>query len=179
MAFLSRFFTAPERVKLPSMEEILTARQVPLDLPGLDEQAEEFRHLTAQEREHWGDAVLDLHAHGWPLPPDWLDAQYDLSPRLVPSWVGERDGFFSRPYLEGLSLRMVVCGKVMPAAWMVLWGVTWEDLLDRSLDQLRERSKNIPFQRQPSGIYRGVFGDGHSASRMLLPELWKKLHPEG
>ena len=177
MAFFSRFFTPPERAKLPSLDEILTSRNLPLDLPGLDEHTEEFGHLNGPEREHWGDALLDLHSHGWPLPPQWQDAQYDLSPRLVPTWVADRDGFFSRPHFEGLSLRLVVCGKVMPEAWLVLWGVTWEDVFERSLDQLRERSKNHPFQRQASGIYRADFGDGHNASRMLLPELWKGLFP--
>jgi len=175
MAFLSRFFSSPERQPLPSLEEILTARAIPTDLPGLEELADEFKHLSAIERAQWGDALQDLVAHGWPLPPVWLDAQYDLSPRLVPVWMAERDGFFFRPHIDGLAMRMVVCGQTMPAAWLTLWGVTWEDVLDRSLDQLRERSRNIPFQRQPSGIYRGVFGDGHSAARFLLPELWSSL----
>jgi hypothetical protein len=45
------------------------------------------------------------------------------------------------------------------------------------MDQLRERSQNIPFQRQASGIYRGVFADGQNASRFLLPSLWSSLFP--
>lgn len=148
-----------------------------MDLPGLDPIAEEFPHLNAEERALWGDALQDLVNHGWPLPPPWLDAQYELAPRLVPAWVAERDGFFYRPFIEGLALRMIVGGQTMPAAWLTLWGVTWEDVLERSLDQLRERSLAIPFQRQPSGIYRGSFGDGHSASRFLLPDLWSGLFP--
>ena len=177
MAFFSRFFASQERKPLPTLDEILSARGIPADLPGLEPFKEDFPHLSAEERVHWGDAIQDLQSHGWPLPPVWLDAQYDLSPRLVPAWLAERDGFFFRPYLEGLSLRMVVAGQTMPAAWLALWGATWEDLLDRSLDQLRERSQGKPFQRLPSGIYRGEFGDGQSAARMLLPELWSGLFP--
>ena len=177
MAFLSRFFTSPERKPLPSLEAILGARKIPLDLPGLDPLKDEFQHLNAEDREHWGDALQELAAHGWPLPPLWLDAQYELSPRLVPLWAAERDGYFFWPFLEGLALAMTACGQPMPAAWLTVWGVTWEDVLERSLDQLRERSLNIRFQRQPSGIYKGHFGDGHSASRLLLPELWSSLFP--
>jgi hypothetical protein len=177
MAFLSRFFSSPERKPLPSLEEILGERGISVDLPGLEPLKDEFRHLQAGERASWGDAIQELQAHGWPLPPLWQDAQYDLSPRLVPSWMAERDGYFARPFLEGLSLRMVIAGQTMPAAWLALWGVTWEDVLDRSLDQLRERSVGKPFQRQPSGIYRAAFGDGQAASRLLLPALWSGLFP--
>jgi hypothetical protein len=177
MAFLSRFFSSPARKPLPTLEEILTARNVPMDLPGLEPHTEEFGHLNAEERALWGDALQDLATRGWPLPPLWLDAQYELSPRLVPIWAAERDGYFFRPFIEGLALRMEACGQTMPAAWLTLWGVTWEDVLERSLDQLREKSLGTPFQRQPSGIYRGSFGDGHSASRFLLPDLWSGLFP--
>ena len=177
MAFLSRFFSSPERKPLTSLEEILAARDLSMDLPGLDAHTEEFLHLGEAERGHWGDALKELVTRGWPLPPQWLDAQYDLAPRLVPVWMAERDGYFFRPHVEGLALRMVVCGQLMPAAWLTLWGVTWEDVLERGMDQLRERSQNTPFQRQASGIYRGVFADGQSASRFLMPSLWSGLFP--
>jgi len=177
MAFLSRFFSTPERAPLATLEEILGPRGVPLDLPGLEPWKDEFKHLLAPEREPWGDALKDLLAHGWSLPPLWQEAQYDLAPRLVPTWMAERDGYCSRAHLEGLSLRIEACGQLVPAAWLTLWGVTWEDVVERSLDQLRERSLNTPFQRLPSGIYRGGFKDGHSASRFLLPELWRGLFP--
>jgi len=177
MAWLSRFFSTPERKPLTSLEEVLAARDLPADLPGLAGHREEFLHLSETERGHWGDALKELVAHGWSLPPLWQDAQYDLAPRLVPVWMAERDGYFFRPFVEGLALRMVVSGQTMPAAWLTLWGVTWEDVLDRSLDQLRERSQGTPFQRQPSGIYRGAFADGQSASRFLMPSLWSGLFP--
>ena len=177
MSLLSRFFAPTPRQPLPTLEEILGPRGVPLDLPGLEAHREEFEHLGAAERATWGDALQNLLSHGWPLPPVWLDAQYDLSPRLVPTWVAERDGYFYRPTFEGLSLRVESAGQVIPEAWLSLWGVTWEDVLERGLDQLREKSKDRPFQRQPSGIYRAAFGDGHAAARFLLPELWQGLFP--
>lgn len=148
-----------------------------MDLPGLAPHLAEFPHLGAGERARFGDAVLDLMGRGWPLPPVWLDAQYDLSPRLVPTWMAERDGYFYRPFLEGLSVRMECAGQTMPDAWLTIWGVTWEDVYERGLDHLREKSKGRPFQRQPSGIYRASFGDGHAAARFLLPELWQGLFP--
>ena len=177
MAFFSRIFQSAPKQALPTLEEILGPRSIPLGLPGLEPHLEDFPHLHAQEREHWGDAIRELMDHGWPLPPLWADAQFDLAPRLVPNWMGERDGFFYHPHLEGLALRMVVCGQTMPAPWLTIWGVTWEDVLERGMDQLRERSVHCPFQRQPSGIYRGLFPDGHSAARLLLPDLWKSLFP--
>jgi len=175
MAFFSRFFATPERAPVPTLEEVLGARGIPLDLPGLEPLKADFQHLTAQERQHWGDAVAELTAHGWPLPPLWADAQYELAPRIVPSWVAERDGLLARPLMEGLSLRFAACGQVMPAAWLAIWGVTWADVHERAMDQLREHSKGVPFTRLPSGIYQGIFPDGQSASRFLLPELWSGL----
>jgi hypothetical protein len=177
MSFFSRFLAPTPRQPLPTLEEILGPRGVPMDLPGLEPHLEEFPHLGAAERATWGDALQDLMAHGWPLPPVWLDAQYDLSPRLVPTWTAERDGLFYRPVFDGLSLRIESAGQTMPDAWLTLWGVGWEDVHERALDQLREASKNHPFQRQASGIYRAAFGDGHASARFLLPELWQGLFP--
>jgi hypothetical protein len=177
MAFFSRFFSSPERAKLLSLEEVLGARGIPLDVPGIEILKDEFNHLLAGEREPWGDAVQALHQHGWPLPPLWLDAQYELAPRLVPTWQAERDGFWSKAHIDGLSVRLEACGGTVPEPWFTLWGVTWDDVLERALDQLRERSQGTVFQRLPSGIYRGVFEDGHAAARFLLPELWQDLFP--
>lgn len=175
MAFFSRFFKTPERAPLPTLEALLEARGLQADLPGLEALREEFLPLNATERNHWADAVAELQTMGWPLPALWLDAQYDLVPQIVPSWTAEREGFYAKPWIEGLSLRVIACGQVMPAAWLAIWGVSAADVLERAMDQLRERSKGHPFQRLPSGIYQGIFEDGHSASRLLLPELWKGL----
>jgi len=175
MAFFSRFFATPDRTPLPTLEELLQARNLPLDLPGLDPFRNEIRHMKADERNHWADALAETVAGGWSLPPDWIDAQFDLVPEIVPHWMAERDGFFFRPHIEGLAIRVLACGQVMPAPWLVLWGLSADDVLDRAMDQLRDRSKDQPFKRLPSGIYQGVFEDGRAASRILLPELWKGL----
>jgi hypothetical protein len=177
MAFFSRFFATPERAPLPTLEELLEARGLLASLPALEPLREEFLPLNAEERMHWADAVLDLQAHGWPLPPVWLDAQYDLAPQIVPAWLAEREGYYFKPWIEGLALRITACGQVMPAAWLAMWGVGAAEVTERAMDQLREKSKGLPFQRLASGIYQGCFPDGHSSSRMLLPELWSGLFP--
>jgi hypothetical protein len=177
MAFFSRFFAPQERAPLPTLEEILQSRGIPADLPGLAPHAEEFQHLNAGERNRWGDAIQALQSKGEPLPPVWLDAQYDLFPRLVPSWAAERDGTCARPHFEGLSLAVQTAGQLMPEPWLTLWDVTWEDVVDRAMDQLRERSQGKPMVRLPSGIYRGAYDDGQAASRMLRPEVWAGLFP--
>ena len=175
MAFFSRFFSSPERAPLPTLEELLQARGIPQDTALPEHILDEFRHLKADERNTWADALGELLAHDWGMPPLWLDAQYDLFPEVVPLWVAERDGRFYRPHIEGLAVRVRACGQVLPAPWLVLWGVTFEDVLERATDQLREKSKDKPFKRQPSGIYLGEFGDGHASARILLPELWSGL----
>ena len=175
MAFFSKFFSSPERAPLPTLEAMLLERGLPLDLPGLEPLQDEFRHLKADERTAFADALADTVAHGWGMPPLWLDAQYDLMPEVVPLWMAERDGRLYRPHLEGLAVRVLTGGAVIPAPWLVLWGVSVEDVLERAKDQLRERSKGIPFKRLPSGIYQGDFQDGHASARILLPELWDGL----
>jgi hypothetical protein len=154
---------------------VLEARGIPLDTPGLAPFKNEFLHMKTEERNHWVEALAENLAGGWSMPPDWLDAQYDLVPEVVPAWMAERDGFWFRHHLEGLAVRVLACGQVMPAPWLVLWGMGAEDVLERAIDQLRERSKDQPFQRLPSGIYQGVFKDGHASARLLLPELWQGL----
>jgi len=91
MAFLSRFFNTPARKALPTLDEILAARNIPMELPGLERLKDEFQHLHESEQGPWGDALQELVARGWPVPPLWQDAQYELSPRLVPTWAAERD----------------------------------------------------------------------------------------
>ena len=177
MAFFSRFFSRAESAPLPSLEELLQAEGIPRDLPGLDALVPDFEHQGAEDREFWVDALAALHEAGQPLPPVWMEAQYDLMPEVVPTWMGERDGFAYKPFVEGLSRRILVGGQWMPSAWLTLWGVTEEDVVERALDQLREKSKGRPFQRLASGIYQSAYQDGLDASRMLLPELWQDLFP--
>lgn len=177
MAFLSRFFSRSESAPLPTLEALLQARDVPADLPGLEALAPDFEHHDAEGREAWADAVAELHGAGQPLPAPWVEAQYDLLPQVAPTWKGQRDGFYYKPFVDGLSLRILAGGQLMPAPWLELWGVAEDDVLERALEQLREKSKNHPFQRLASGIYQSDFQDGLDASRILLPELWKDLFP--
>ena len=175
MAFFSKFFSRAERAPLPTLDGLLQARGIPSDLPGLEALIPDFEHLEAGEREAWADALAELHQRKLPLPPPWLDAQYDLLPQLAPAWQAEREGFHHRPYVEGLSERILVGSQLMPSAWLILWGIEEQGVTERAQDHLREKSKHHPFLRLPSGIYRSSFGDGLDASRMLLPELWRDL----
>lgn len=177
MAFFTRLFGSTDRAPLPTLQEVLLERGVAPDLPGLGPLAEEFQHLKPAERDAWVDALQENLAGGWPLPPEWLDAQYELRPEVVPLWMAERDGYFYRPSLEGMAVRVLACGQVVPRPWFTLWGIPFDDVFERSLEQLREHSKDQPFKRLPSGIYQGVFEDGHASARVLLPELWAGLFP--
>ena len=175
MAFLSRFFSRAESAPLPSLEALLQAQGIPRDLPGLEALVPDFEHQGAEDREDWVDALAELHETGKPLPPIWSEAQYDLVPEVVPTWMAERDGFHYKPYVDGLSQQILVGGQRMPSAWLTLWEVTEEDVTERALDQLREKSKGHPFQRLASGIYQSTYDDGLDASRLFLPELWLEL----
>ena len=177
MAFFSRFFSRTERAPLPTLEELLQAHGIPRDLPGLEPLIPDFEHQGAEERQDWVEALAELHEGGLPLPPLWVEAQYELSPEVVPTWEGERDAWLYKPFVDGLCWRILVGEQRLPSAWLTLWGVTEEDLLERSLEKLRERSKERPFLRLASGIYQSDYRDGSDAARMLLPELWRDLFP--
>lgn len=177
MGFLTRFFQRAETAPLPTLEALFEARGVPLDLAGLEVFLPDFEHLHAEERVHWADAVAELHRATHALPMPWLDAQHELMPQVVPTWQAQREGFWFRPALDGLSERILVAGQPMPEPWLALWGVRAEDVAERALDALRERSKDKAFLRLPTGIYQSRFGDGLDASRILLPELWEHTFP--
>jgi hypothetical protein len=177
MAFISRIFSRASRVPLPTLEELLTAKGLPAETTGLEEFIPEFEHQDAEGRQAWVDALAELKARELPLPMPWLDAQYELMPQIVPAWLAERENLYYRPCIEGLSERVLVAGKVMPTQWMKLWGVTEKEVTERALDHLREKSRGVAFQRLPSGVYQGVFGDGLDAARILTPEFWADLFP--
>ena len=177
MSLLSRFFKRPEPEALPSLEELFQERELPMEIPGLEPFLEVFEHLHAGERIRWADAVAELHRNQWPFPPSWIDAQFEVIPEIVPTWRAERERRYFRPVIEGLSERIRVHDQVLPTAWLALWDVSLEDVMERALDHLRANSKGKAFERLPSGIYRSTYGDGLDAARILLPELWSGLFP--
>ncbi len=177
MSFLSKLFVRADVAPLPSLEELFRERGLPEDIPGLEPFLDIFEHLHAEERVRWADAVAELHRRGWAFPPAWIDAQFEVLPEIVPTWRAEREQRFYRPVIEGLSERIRVGAEVLPEAWLALWDVSLENVMDLALEHLREHSKGKAFERLPSGIYRSAYGDGLDAARILLPELWANLFP--
>lgn len=181
MGFFDRFLSRAQEAPLPELAGLLEARGLAPDLPGLAALAPGFEaHRKAEEREAWADAVAETIAQGLPLPEPWVDAQDKLLPELVPAWRAEREGRWSRGFIEGLSQRIRVGDTLLPAAWLRLWDQTADDVLALALDHLRQRSEGT-FERLPSGIYRSPWRDGLDAARLLLPEVWhglfKDQHP--
>ena len=175
MGFFDRFRSRAVETPLPVLAALLEARGLPLDLPGLAALTPWFEaHRRAEERETWVNALAELHRQGLPLPAPWIDAQDQLLPELVPSWRAEREGRWSRGFIEGLSQRIRVGDMVMPAPWLTIWDQSADEVLDLALDHLRLRSEGT-FERLPSGVYRGPWRDGLDAARLLLPELWHGL----
>lgn len=175
MGFFDRFRSRAEEAPLPGLASLLEARGLPSELPGLSGLVPAFEaHRKADEREAWADAVAEVHAQGLPLPEPWIDAQDHVLPELVPAWRAEREGRWSRGFIDGLSQRIRVGEVVMPAAWLKLWDQTADDVLDLALDHLRHRSEGA-FERLPSGAYRSPWRDGLDAARLLLPEVWQGL----
>jgi hypothetical protein len=182
MGLFDRFRSRAEEAPLPSLAALLEARSLTSDLPGLAALAPGFEaHRKAEERAAWADAVAELHHQGLPLPELWIDAQDHLLPELVPAWQAEREGRWSRGFIEGLSQRIRLGDLAMPTPWLTLWDQSADDVLELALDHLRRRSGGGGFERLPSGIYRGSWRDGLDAARLLLPELWhgvfKDQHP--
>jgi hypothetical protein len=181
MGFFDLFRSRADEAPLPGLAALLEARGLPGELPGLAALAPGFEaHRKAEEREAWVAAVAELHGQGLPLPEPWVEAQDHLLPELVPAWQAEREGLWCRGFIDGLSQRIRVGDRVMPAAWLTLWDQSADDVLELALDHLKHRSEGS-FERLPSGAYRSPWRDGLDAARLLLPELWhglfKDQHP--
>lgn len=181
MGFFDRFRSRADEAPLPGLAALLEARGLSPDLPGLKALEPGFEaHRKADEREAWADAVAETVALGLALPEPWIDAQDHLLPELVPTWQSEREGRWSRGFIDGLNQRIRVGSAhsadsvVLPAAWLKLWDQSADDVLDLALDHLRHRSEGA-FERLPSGAYRSPWRDGADAARLLLPEVWQGL----
>jgi hypothetical protein len=175
MGFFDRFLSRAEEAPLPGLEALLEARGLSLEMPGLIALRPAFEaHRKAVEREAWVEALAQLDSQGLSLPEPWIDAQDHLLPELVPAWLAEREGRWSRGFIEGLSQRIRVGEGVMPAPWLILWDQSADEVLERALDHLRQRSEGS-FERLPSGAYRSPWRDGFDAARLLLPEVWQGL----
>ncbi|HJW08926.1 MAG TPA: hypothetical protein VJ483_04780, partial [Holophagaceae bacterium] len=174
MGFLDKIFRRTPS-DLPALAPLLEARGL-AGSAKLEALTHAFDHLhEAAEREAWVDAVADLKAQGLSLPPPFDEALEDLLPELVPAWRAEREGRFARLLSEGLRIRIAYLGTAIPAAWLKIWDVDAEDLMERAIDNLRRKTPKKPFEKLPSGIYRSPWNDGHDAARILLPELWRDL----
>ncbi|MBI1754380.1 MAG: hypothetical protein HY014_18075 [Acidobacteria bacterium] len=181
MGFFDRFRSRADEAPLPDLAALLEARGLSPDLPGLKALEPGFEaHRKADERVAWADAVAESVASGLALPEPWIDAQDHVLPELVPTWQSEREGRWSRGFIDGLNQRIRV-GRAqsadsvaMPAAWLKLWDQSADDVLDLALDHLRHRSEGA-FERLPSGAYRSPWRDGADAARLLLPEVWQGL----
>ncbi len=174
MGFLDKIFRRAS-ADLPALAPLLEARGL-AGSAKLDALRHAFDHLhEAKEREAWVGAAAELKEQGLSLPPPFDEALEDLLPELVPAWRAEREGRFARLLSEGLRIRIAYQGTAIPAAWLRLWDIEPEDLMERAVDNLRRRTPKKPFERLPSGIYRGPWNDGHDAARILLPELWRDL----
>jgi hypothetical protein len=178
MSFLSRLFSPSRAQALPGLRELLDARGAPPDLPGLDgEIFGGFGSMDLGEREAVADAVASLHRKGLPLPAPWRDAQDTLMPQLVPTWRGERDGFYYRPCFDNVCVRILADGAPVSAECFALWDMAEDDAMLVATDRLEALSKDRPFVKLPSGIYASDFGDGLDSSRVLLPRCWERLFP--
>lgn len=63
-------------------------------------------------------------------------------------------------------------------ARMDAWGVTFETLLNRAIDNLVARSP-VSFKAMAGGFYVSDYGDRYDSSRLLLPELFLALQLRG
>jgi hypothetical protein len=175
MGFFDRFRSRADEAPLPGLEALLEARGLSSELLGLAALAPAFEaHRKAEEREAWADAVALCQAQGIPLPEPWIDAQDQVLPELVPTWRAEREGRWCRGFIDGLSQRIRLGDEVVPEVWLTLWDQSADDVLELSLDHLRNRSEGA-FERLPSGAYGSPWHDGLDAARLLLPEVWQGL----
>jgi hypothetical protein len=178
MSIFARFFSGPKEECLPTLAELLGARGVPADTLGLnDEFLADFESFKAAERETVANAISSLCRKDLPLPPAWREAQYELLPQIVPTWMGQRDPYFFHPCFDNLCKRILAYGKPVPTEWLTIWDISEDEAATLAIEHLEEKTKEKPYVRLANGIYRSDFGDGLDASRILLPNYWSQLFP--
>lgn len=176
MGLLDKLLKRAPSAPLPGLEALLEGRGLPYAEADLAPHVEAYEHLReAAAREAWVEALAALAAKGMHLPPVWDDAQETILPELVPAWLPEREGGFAKLCVEGLRLRLRVGDRVVQPADLTLWDVDGETAVEQALENLRRRTPQRAFDKQPSGIYRGPWRDGLDAARLLLPEVWSDL----
>jgi hypothetical protein len=177
MGFLDSLFKRSAAPELPGLEALLGAEGIATVPESLAAHREEFEHLhEPAERAAWAKAAASLLNQGVALPPRYEDLHDRLRPVLVPAWQAEREGFWKRRFMDGLTLRLEVDGAPVPAEWLQIWGRGEDEVVEFALDALRKDLEK-PWERMPSGIYRSPWKDGRDAARLLLPESYRALFP--
>lgn len=175
MGFLDSLFKRTQAPALPGLEALLEAEGVASPSPEMIQHREEFEHLQDSDaREAWAKAAVQLQRHGWAFPPLFEDLQGRLTLQLVSTWQGEREPFWKKRFIDGLSLRLLVDGAPVRPEWLDLWGRDEEEVLDQAFAELR-KDIDRPWERLASGIYRSPWQDGQDAARLLLPEAYQTL----
>lgn len=176
MGFLDKLLKRGPATALPSLDTLLEGKALPFTAEALAPHRETYAHLReAAQCEAWAEALGTLAARKLALPAVWDEAQEELLPEVVPAWVPEREGGFSRLCIEGLRLRLRLGDRVVQPADLALWDITDDTAVEQALENLKRHAPATAFERLPSGVYRGPWKDGLDAARLLLPELWKDL----
>ena len=176
MGFLDKLLKRGPATALPSLDALLEGKALPFTAEALAPHRETYAHLReAAQCEAWVEALGALAAKKLALPAVWDEAEEAILPEVVPAWVPEREGGFSRLCIEGLRLRLRLGDRVVQPADLTLWDITDDAAVEQALENLKRRASATAFERLPSGVYRGPWRDGFDAARLLLPELWKDL----
>jgi len=119
------------------------------------------------------------------LPDDFADASHDILPV-----VHELDYFttFGTPLAHHALTRHHGVGAAFdwPEAITGLdteqlkrWGISYAELFDCGLRNLRRTSSPTQFMRREPGVYTSTRQDGYDSSLILLPDLFEALHLNG
>jgi hypothetical protein len=149
----------------------------------------EYRQVTPDQRLD----VLNRHAQAmlpWSLPTTFEEAKDKLRPivrstterGVLGLQMAEQDKTPQmpafKPLCENLELGLAYDGSVnilrLNEHHLTQWGMTFDDVLDVALDNLRLES-NKPWLQLKDGVYLSQFEDYYDAARMLLPDVLYRL----